>query len=94
MRVIPVIFTIVLAIVAGVYGWLAASAWATASTAIKHHWGMESPDTDWAHEAKISATMLAVSESAILNRKAADLTKWAVVFGASASVLGALTGLF
>jgi len=70
-----VIVSIVLAAVAFVYGWRAASAWAKASEVeIKHHFGMESPDTDWAHEAKISA-MMDFSESADLNRKAVDLTK-------------------
>ena len=90
-----VIASILLAFTAFIFGWYAARYWSKASKVKQDpDWRIESPDHEMAHEAWIAAILKTASESADLNRKAADLTKWAVVLGTASSVLGALAGLF
>lgn len=89
-----VIASIVLALTAFVFGLNAARYWSKASKVKQDpEWRIESPDRETAHEDWIVAILKTASESADLNRKAADLTKWAVVLGTASSVVGALSGL-
>jgi hypothetical protein len=86
--------TLLLAMAAFVYGMLAARTWLKASEMdIQHHWMEGSPHRLDAFEFSIPAIQKAVSDSAALNRRAADLTKWAVVFGTLASVAGTIVNL-
>ncbi len=95
----PLAFTLVVASVlsaqaAFVYAVFAASRWSEASRVNYDQTWTESGEAEVAHGDSIAVILRASGESATLNKKAAALTKWAVIYGTAASLTASLSALF